>query len=114
MREGEAAKKIGGVLRTLNVDTCGDIHMKKDEKEFNPSRACFHLKKLFDAAMGGMDRASRPIRKDRKFLPNETYRLEQDFAYLLDEIQRGPLFSAKKAINDANAMIESLGNGAAK
>jgi len=83
--------------------------MKKEEKEFNASRACFHLKRMFDAATRAMPRAARPKEKDGRFLPNQLYRLEQDFAYMLDEIQRGPLFSAKKSINDANQLIESLG-----
>lgn len=79
--------------------------MKHDkERTFNANRSILHLKKMFTAAT---DHLEKPLR-DRKGKTNDLYRYQVDFAYLIDEIQRGPLFAAKKAINDANGLIDDI------
>ena len=81
-------------------------HYKKphiQEKPFDAHRAIHHLRRLFDLATAKMDRPARVKGK-----PNQLYTLQVEMMYLIDEIERGPLFSAKKAINDANQLIESI------
>lgn len=81
----------------------------KQEKAFDPSRVIRHLTFMFERATSGMDNAVRAKVKGKKIgKSNELYKLHEEFAYLLDEIGRGPKFSALKAINTANELIDSI------
>lgn len=82
---------------------------EKQEKAFDPSRVVRHLTFMFERATLGMGSAERVKVKGKKIgRANDLYRLQEDFAYLIDEIERGPKFSALKAINSANELIDSI------
>lgn len=68
------------------------------------TRVVKHLNLAFSKAIRGL---GRPIRdKDGKI--NDLYRYQVEFSYMIDEIQRGPVYQMPKVISDANEMIAKI------
>jgi len=68
------------------------------------AKSLSYLENAFDKVTRNMPRAVR-TNKDG---PNELYKLQVEFMYLLNEITREPKFTALNAINRANVLINKL------
>lgn len=71
-------------------------------KAIDVSRVVRHLNANFKAAtqkLGGGRKNERGT---------ELYKLQCDFAYMIDEIERGPVYLMPKIISDANELIAAI------
>lgn len=64
-----------------------------------------YLSGQFAKATAGMGKA---LRATEKAPATELYRLQVDFAYLIDEIQRGPKYFAPKVISECNEFLDAI------
>lgn len=68
------------------------------------TRVVKHLNLAFSKAIRGLGRPARD--KDGK--PNDLYKYQVEFSYMIDEIQRGPVYQMPKVISEANEMIAKI------
>lgn len=65
------------------------------------------LSSAFAKATAGMGKAL-PANKKTKVPATPLYTLQVEFAYMLDEIQRGPNYIVPKTISEANEFIDQI------
>ena len=77
----------------------------KHEKKIDTNRVVEYLERAFATALfkAGDRLGTRDNTKG-----SVLYQYQVDFCYLVDEIQRGPVYNASKAIQEANQLIEQL------
>ena len=68
-------------------------------------RAVRHLNRNFAKAI--RDQPGKAM-KDKNGVPNKLFQYQVDFAYMIDEIQRGPIYLMPKVIADANELITKI------
>lgn len=68
-------------------------------------RVVRHLNRNFDKAIREMGGKAL---KDKDGNPNKLYLYQVEFAYMIDEIQRGPVYLMPKIIADANELITKI------
>lgn len=73
-------------------------------KTIDSDRVVRHLNRNFADAISGLGKAA----KDKNGNPNKLYQLQVEFAYMIDEIQRGPVYLMPKVIADANELITKI------
>jgi len=72
-------------------------------KEKDVSQVVRYLTNTFKTVTAGLEPASRT--KDGA---NKTYRLQSDFAYLINEITQGPSCMVQKYITDCNEFLDGI------
>lgn len=77
---------------------------RPEEKKINVEQVIDYLNHAFVRAQ---QRASQAI-GSRNFRGTQLYDFQVDFCYLIDEIQRGPVYILPKIIQDANQLILAL------
>jgi hypothetical protein len=73
-------------------------------------RVVDHLGHAFAIATKDIGRAGRvasPVTNN--LVPNELYKLQVKFSYMIDDIMRGPRYIAPKIIADCNEFIAGIG-----
>lgn len=71
----------------------------EQQKTIDTDRVLRHLTRNFSHATRNMGKAVKGTR---------LYDLQVEFAYMVDEIQRGPVYLTPKVIADANELIASI------
>lgn len=64
-----------------------------------------YLQNQFSKVTAGMGKA---VRATKTQPATELYQLQVDFAYLIDEIQRGPRYFAPKVISECNEFLDNI------
>lgn len=77
---------------------------RPEEKKINVDQVVGYLSHAFVRAQ---QRAAQVI-GNRNFRGTKLYDFQVDFCYLIDEIQRGPVYILPKVIQDANQLILAL------
>lgn len=77
--------------------------MAEVQKEKDISQIVRYLTSTLNQALSGQD---RPVRT--KAGPNNTYIIQTEFAYLLNEIMQGPKCMVQKYIADCNDFIDQV------
>ncbi len=83
------------------------------ESEININDVVNYLNRAFNKATYKNSniigkQAVRTMRIDGKWETTPLYDYQVDFAYLINEIQRAPLYNARKAIHKANYLIREI------
>ena len=83
---------------------------KEEKREINTTEVVKYLSRsfnraVFNSSLGGT-KAVRTI--NNRVDPTELYERQVDFAYMLDNIMRGPKYIAPKYIQEANELIANL------
>lgn len=77
---------------------------RPEEKKINVEQVVTYLSHAFGRAQ---QKASHVI-GNRNYKGSRLYEFQVDFCYLIDEIQRGPVYILPKVIQDANQLILAL------
>lgn len=77
---------------------------KEAPKEKDIGQIIRYLTSTFNQATARMERAARSKTEG----PNETYRLQTEFAYLLNEVVQGPRCMVQKNITACNEYIDNV------
>lgn len=77
---------------------------KEAPKEKDIGQIVRYLSGTFNQATAGMERAFRSKTQG----PNEAYRLQTEFAYLLNEVVQGPRCVLQKNITACNEFIDQV------
>src|SRR5271157_992718 len=77
---------------------------RPEEKKINVEQVVTYLSHAFSRAQ---QKAAQVI-GNRNFKGSKLYDFQVDFCYLIDEIQRGPVYILPKVIQDANQLILAL------
>jgi hypothetical protein len=81
---------------------------KQEKQELDIPQIVTFLNHAFAKATQGMGRAARTVHKDLTVTKTALYQLQVDFCYLIDDIQRSPLYIVPKLVAEANETIEKL------
>lgn len=68
------------------------------------------LKERFDKATRRMRITESYDKKYRSHRGSRLYKLQSEFSYAVDEIQRGPVYMRRKILSDLEEMVEKLEN----
>lgn len=82
-----------------------EVH--SEEKSINVSMVVSYLTNSFQKAMSSSG-LKKAVRDSQTKVVNEAYKLESDFAYLIDDIVRGPTCLLTHHIAKANEFISSI------
>lgn len=77
---------------------------RPEEKKINVEQVIGYLNHAFIRAQ----QKAIPAIGNRNFRGSKLYDFQVDFCYLIDEIQRGPVYILPKIIQDANQLIVAL------
>lgn len=94
-------RQFQGERRPYNKHAKGP---RPEEKKINVEQVVTYLSHAFSRAQ---QKASQAI-GNRNYKGTKLYHYQVDFCYLIDEIQRGPVYILPKVIQDANQLILSL------
>ncbi len=70
-------------------------------------RVVDHLNHAFGMATKDLGRAGKAV-VDNVSVPNQLYKLQVEFSYMIDAITRGPRYIAPKVIADCNEFIANI------
>lgn len=76
----------------------------KEQKKINVEQVVSYLNHAFSRAQQKV----LPVIGNRNVQGTKLYDYQVDFCYLIDEIQRGPVYILPKVIQDANQLIVNL------
>lgn len=77
---------------------------RPEEKKINVDQVVTYLSHAFSRAQ---QKAIQAI-GNRNFKGSKLYEFQVEFCYMIDEIQRGPVYILPKVIQDANQLIVAL------
>ena len=78
--------------------------MAEVQKEKDISQIVRYLTSTLNQALSGQDRPTR----SNKTGPNNTYIIQTEFAYLLNDVMQGPRCMLQKYIADCNDFIDQV------
>ncbi len=82
---------------------------KTKEKYVDTTEVIKYLTRAFNRAVGNSTLGNKATRLvDGRYNPTKLYQVQVDFCYLIDAIQRGPLYISPKITQDTNDMISDI------